>query len=161
MSPERLPFGRASESASYNWSSGDECPLLLALLMHRFKAANEGHCPRDDVVSRTTRLDGLAGSIRSELMPTFNARWTLPGIHTYTTPTLMEDSSNPFVQWFYSGRRPILIPWTVRICLTGGNVKRPASSFVSLNSSHIARRTICLTRRSFNVQVKPRFVLHP
>jgi hypothetical protein len=42
MSPERLPFGRASEPASYNWSSGDECPLLLALLMHRFKVANDG-----------------------------------------------------------------------------------------------------------------------
>ncbi|MFL9909480.1 hypothetical protein [Paraburkholderia sp. RL17-337-BIB-A] len=37
-----LAVWRASESANYNWSSGDECPLLLALLMHRFKAANEG-----------------------------------------------------------------------------------------------------------------------
>ncbi|MFM0391909.1 hypothetical protein [Paraburkholderia phytofirmans] len=37
-----LAVGRVSESASYNWSSGDECPLLFALLMRRFNAASEG-----------------------------------------------------------------------------------------------------------------------
>jgi hypothetical protein len=49
-----LAVERASELASYNWSSGDECPLRLALLMHRFKAANEGRftCSESDANAR-------------------------------------------------------------------------------------------------------------